>query len=70
MEAYEIRILRDDGTPAITIPEMHFSDMAAIRSGRFMARGKPLEVWRGTECIFGQEFQPPLPSPRPKRPAA
>ncbi len=70
MEAYEIRILRDDGTPAITIPEMHISDMAAIRSARFMARGKPVEVWRGTECILGNDLQPPRPSPRPDRPAA
>jgi hypothetical protein len=69
MEAYEIRILRDDGTPAITIPEMHVSDIAAIRSGRLMARGRPLEVWRRTECVLGRDLQAPRPPHRPARPA-
>jgi hypothetical protein len=70
MEFYEIRILREDGTPAITIPEMYPNDTSAVRSGRLMARGRPVEVWRGTECIWGQELQPPRPPHRPLRPAA
>ncbi len=70
MEFYEIRILREDGTPAITIPEMYPNDSSAVRSGRLMARGQPMEVWRGTECILGQELHSPLPPHRPSRPVA
>ena len=70
MDAYEIRILREDGSPAFTILEMHLNDKAAIRSGKFMARGRPFEVWCGTECVFGHDSQPPPRPPSPAPPAA
>jgi hypothetical protein len=51
MHEYEIRILHDDGTPALICEEVQLNDQAAIRSASRMALGRPFEVWRGLDCI-------------------
>jgi hypothetical protein len=53
MYAYEIRIIRTSGSPSIILAETQLTDVAAIRSARKIARGKPFEVWRDLECISG-----------------
>ena len=52
MQEYEILIL-SAGRAIAVIEELHFSDHAAIRSGKKFAGDLPFEVWRGLECIHG-----------------
>ncbi len=51
MHTYEIRVLSVGHTIAI-VEEVHFSDHAAIRSGKNVAGVKPFEVWRGSDCVY------------------
>jgi hypothetical protein len=59
MHEYEIRIL-SSGKASIIIEEIHLSDIAAIRSARKMAHGRPFEVWKDLECISGVATLPDL----------
>ena len=53
MQEYEIRILRNDGSPSIIMAGNHLSDEAAIRAARTISHGHQFEVWRGMECLTG-----------------
>jgi len=53
MHEYEIRIAQATGSPSIISEEIQLCDKAAINSARKMAGGKPFEVWRGSEMIWG-----------------
>jgi hypothetical protein len=62
MLVYEIRILNEDSSAAMIVAATHLNDHAAIRSGRNIASGRALEVWRDLECIYrepvdGSNFQ-------------
>lgn len=62
MTKYEILIL----SPAhglLVSEEAHLNDHAAVRAGVRKARGGPLEVWRGLQCIYGtsSSFRTPEP---------
>ena len=52
MLVYEIRVLNEDASAAMVLAATHLNDHAAIRSGRNIASGRPLEVWRDLECIY------------------
>ena len=64
MYAYEIYILQSKGYPSIITAEIQLSDVAAFRSARKLAQGRPFEVWRGNERLYPEAF-----SPRPEAPA-
>ena len=53
MHEYEIRIFQSPGSSVIVTAEVQLADLAAIRSARRLANGRPFEVWRGPECISG-----------------
>jgi hypothetical protein len=57
MQGYEIRIL-GQGHGDIIIEVVHLNDNAAVRSARKMAEGKPFEVWRGLDCVYGGARNP------------
>jgi hypothetical protein len=48
---YEIRIT--DGNRHTILAIVHLNDNAAVRQAERMAEGKPFEVWRGMDCIYG-----------------
>jgi hypothetical protein len=51
MGEYEIRIT--DGNRHTILAVVHLNDHAAIRQAKKLAEGKPCEVWRGMDCIYG-----------------
>ncbi len=53
MHEYQFRILRYDLTTSLMTEEVHLSNNAAFRAARKLANGRPFEVWRGMDCIFG-----------------
>jgi hypothetical protein len=55
VDSYEIRLLRDDGSPAVIAEEIYLCDQAAIRAAEGIAHGKSFEVWRGIDCIFSAQ---------------
>jgi hypothetical protein len=63
MQDYEIRLLTERFTPALTMETKHVSDQAAIMAARSMSHGKPFEVWRDLECIHGIRNTQPVPFP-------
>ena len=50
MLSYEIRILSENQT---IIESTFLNDHAAVRAAQKFAAGKPFEVWRGLDCIYG-----------------
>ncbi|HEX2761324.1 MAG TPA: hypothetical protein VHM27_12455 [Rhizomicrobium sp.] len=52
MHTYEIRVL-DNGRTRAVLEAMHLNDNAAVRAGKKLADGKPFEVWRELDCIYG-----------------
>jgi hypothetical protein len=56
MQQYEIRVL-SSGHPISIIEAGYFSDHAAVRSAKNLAKDRPFEVWRGLDCIYA----PPKP---------
>jgi hypothetical protein len=54
MHAYEIRILKNDRDLSLVFSSSQPSDDAAIRVAKKLAADRPLEVWRGMECICRQ----------------
>lgn len=52
MQTYEIRVL-DNGRTRAVLEAMHLNDNAAVRAGKKLAGGKPFEVWRELDCIYG-----------------
>lgn len=52
MQNYEIRILCN-GRGHTHIEVMHLNDSSAIRAAEILAAGRPFEVWRDLECIYG-----------------
>jgi len=60
--SYEIRILRADGTTD-AMRLFHISNDAAVQVARQFSGGKQFEVWRDSDCIFGQT---PDPTPSPQ----
>ena len=52
MQDYEIRILCS-GRGHTHIGVSHLNDFAAIRAAEILAAGRPFEVWRELECIYG-----------------
>jgi hypothetical protein len=70
MGEYEIRILRADGRAAIITYEIQLNDNAAIRSALKIANGRKVEIWRGTDCIYGTGPVPAAVEPSPSSPAA
>jgi hypothetical protein len=50
---FELRFFEKDGTPSLILHQLLSSRTAAIRSGKKLARGRPFEIWRGKECIYG-----------------
>ncbi len=50
MQIYEIRILSENQT---IIESAFLNDHAAVRAAQKFAAGKPFEVWRGLDCIYG-----------------
>ena len=53
MLIYEIRVLKDPGSPTIIMVGEQLSDFAAVQTARRMARDRPFEVWRDLDCITG-----------------
>jgi hypothetical protein len=51
MHEYEIRILKLDRGTSLVFASSQRNDDDAIRVARKLAEGKPLEVWRGVDCI-------------------
>jgi hypothetical protein len=52
MHDYEIRILNSRLASSAIIEVLEVSDRTAIRSAERMAEGRPVEVWRGIECVY------------------
>jgi hypothetical protein len=52
METYEIRILRWDGTAAVSTHQKYLNADAAITAARLLARGRPFEVWSDDYCVY------------------
>lgn len=52
MGGYEILLLKEEGTVASVSCEFHLTDTTAIYSAHKVAKGKPFEVWRGSERIY------------------
>ncbi len=52
MQDYEIRIL-SHGRGHTHIEVMYLNDSSAIRAAEALAAGRPFEVWRDLECIYG-----------------
>jgi hypothetical protein len=58
MQDYEIRILCN-GRGHTHIEVMYLNDSSAIRAAEMLAAGRPFEVWRDLECIYGAARHPP-----------
>lgn len=56
MQDYEIRILCK-GRGHTYIEVMYLNDSSAIRAAEVLAGGRPFEVWRELECIYGAPRQ-------------
>jgi hypothetical protein len=52
MQDYEIRI-RCNGRGYTHIEVMYLNDSSAIRAAEVLAAGRPFEVWRDLDCIYG-----------------
>jgi hypothetical protein len=52
MQDYEFRILCS-GRGHTIVAVMHLNDSTAIRAAEVLAAGRPFEVWRDLECIYG-----------------
>lgn len=52
MQDYEIRVLGSKHTSHTLIEVLEAGDSAAIRSAERIANGRPVEVWRGIDCIY------------------
>jgi hypothetical protein len=52
MQDYEIRI-RCSGRGHTYIEVMYLDDSSAIRAAEVLAAGRPFEVWRDLDCIYG-----------------
>jgi hypothetical protein len=52
MQDYEIRILCN-GRGHTHIEVRHLNDSNAIRAAEGFAAGRPFEVWRDLDCIYG-----------------
>jgi len=53
---YEISIWSDcQARPVLKV--IHLNDYAAVRAGRKYADGKPFEVWRGPQCVYGDTLR-------------
>ena len=59
MHEYELRILNANRTTDLVIEVAHINDNAAIRQGRKIAEGRPFEVWRGLDCVYGTHKEAP-----------
>jgi hypothetical protein len=62
MHDYEIRILNGKGGSLAYVEILEPSDNAAIRSAERMARGRPVEVWRGIDRVYRSDEPPSLRS--------
>lgn len=63
MQAYEIRILNPDDALGETFEIEHLDPNGAVRAARKMAQGKPVEVWRAGQCIYGADRMGPSRTP-------
>jgi len=52
MQNYEVRI-RCNGLGYTHIEVMYLNDSSAIRAAETLAAGRPFEVWRDLDCIYG-----------------
>jgi hypothetical protein len=52
MQEFEIRVLRDDGTPSIISTLRLFSTQAAVGATLRIARGRAFEVWCDDRCVY------------------
>jgi hypothetical protein len=52
MHEYELRILKEDRTPALTMWSVHLNAETAIKAARKAAKGDSFEVWRDDECVY------------------
>jgi hypothetical protein len=64
MNEYELRILKEDRTPALTIWSVHLNADAAINAARKASKGAPFEVWRDDECVYCSADRAPLHFPQ------
>ena len=60
MHPFEFRIFNTDGTIALVVNLRHTSNYVAMRAGHLLAEGKPYEVWRAEQCIYGLDDRKPL----------
>lgn len=52
MHEYEIRVFGERNSDVAVYQATHSSIAMAIGETRKIAAGKPVEVWRGLECVF------------------
>jgi hypothetical protein len=60
MQEYEIRIV-SEGNRHTVIEVRHLNDNAAVRSAKKLADGRPFEVWRDLDCVYGTASLPREP---------
>jgi hypothetical protein len=66
MQDFEIRILREDGMPAVLSTMKLYSAQSAIGAALRLARGRPFEVWSQERCVYSSI---PSGGPGPSSPA-
>lgn len=58
MELFEIRILNQNGAPALVLEKDYLSIKAAENAARRLAGGRPFEIWNSDRCIFASDAIP------------
>lgn len=57
MDAYEIRIVKQEGSSPVIYACAQVNDHAAIRRARSLGQGGDhVEVWRGVNCVYAVQM--------------